>query len=383
MANSSQKRKFPLSQYRRSGNVAYWCKKVRGRRIYFERITNDPTGEKSLAQWLDQKPALEAGDEPGRKRANSGLTVKDLCNHWMTHQEREHVAGEISKRTFDEYHKTCKLLLESVRKEREVSTLASEDFAEIRSHLVGTYNPNGVRKHMVQVRSMLKFAFDEDLIEVPVRYGRSFELPSAKTLRRVRNEKGRMDFTREEILAMLVKPTVTQRAMILLGVNAALGNSDVADLPKVAVNLESGWLEYPRTKTETDRRINLWPETVEAIQNAIDARPAEGSPYLFVSKNGQDYTDEERTGWRVTGEFRQVLKRASIESRGRGFYGLRRTFQTQAEQCYDLVAVKCIMGHTFREDDMSARYRQVVGDDRLRRPTDTVRAWLFGVANNE
>jgi len=143
-----------------------------------------------------------------------------------------------------------------------------------------------------------------------------------------------------------------------------------------------GWVDYSRAKTATERKIPLWNETLEAIKNAIASRP-ESNGYLFVSKKGQDYTDEATwTGWRVTGEFRQILKKVGNQD-GRGFYALRRSFQTQAEECGDFIAVSSIMGHTPRQDDMSARYRQRISEGRLKEAVETVRKWLFPVDGNE
>ena len=51
-----------------------------------------------------------------------------------------------------------------------------------------------------------------------------------------------------------------------------------------------------------------------------------------------------------------------------------------SRDCGDIVAVRSIMGHTDAENDMSARYRQKVSDERLRRAVDTVHGWLYGGA---
>jgi len=57
--------------------------------------------------------------------------------------------------------------------------------------------------------------------------------------------------------------------MILLGINCGLGNKDVGNLPASSIDLERGWLDYPRGKTGVTRRCPLWPETVEAIRESI------------------------------------------------------------------------------------------------------------------
>jgi integrase len=167
-------------------------------------------------------------------------------------------------------------------------------------------------------------------------------------------------------------------AMILLGINAGLGNSDLGDLPLTALDLKGGWLNYPRGKTGINRRVPLWPETVKAIQKAIADRPEpkdEGSKGLvFVGGRGENYVAGHK-GYRVGAEFKRTLDKAGFNTRT--FYDLRRTFQTVGEGAHDLAAVQSIMGHAPPEDDMSSRYRQRVEDARLRAVTDHVRRWLF------
>ncbi len=360
---------FPLYVHKGTG---YWAKTIRGKRIYFEKLANDPNGQKSLAKWLEQRDDLLAGRSPRRTDAPR---LKDLCNSWLTHKKNLLQSGELTKRSFDEYYATCEFVLETIDGERDAGSMQSVDFADLRKKLAKRYNPVSLSKRMGQIKSVFLHAYKCRLIDRPADFGPSFEKPSAKKLRQVRLAKGAQDFTRDELHRMLevAKPVV--RAMILLGVQGGLGNSDVADLPLKAVDLEGGWLDYPRAKTAIARKIPLWPETIEAIKLVISQRPATESPYLFISARGNDYTDKHRTGYRVTGDFRQVTKAIGIQD-GRGFYGLRRTFQTQAEESADLVAVQSIMGHTPSERDMSARYRQRISEQRLRAVVEVVRSWL-------
>jgi integrase len=145
------------------------------------------------------------------------------------------------------------------------------------------------------------------------------------------------------------------------------------------VDLEKGWLDFPRPKTGIPRRIPLWPETVAAIREVLASRRQPRNPddrrFLFIGRRGQNYLGNHK-GYRVTAEMTRVLDDAGIE--GRTFYDLRRTFQTIAEGAHDLVAVQAIMGHAPASGDMSAVYRQQVDDRRLRDTVNHVRRWLFG-----
>jgi hypothetical protein len=49
--------------------------------------------------------------------------------------------------------------------------------------------------------------------------------------------------------------------MILLGINGGMGNSDCANLPLRAVDLDAGMIDFPRPKTGIARRCPLWPDT--------------------------------------------------------------------------------------------------------------------------
>ena len=53
-------------------------------------------------------------------------------------------------------------------------------------------------------------------------------------------------------ITLAVNPTL--RAMILLGVNCGFNNKDCADLPLKALDLDGGWINFPRPKTGIPRR---------------------------------------------------------------------------------------------------------------------------------
>jgi integrase len=80
------------------------------------------------------------------------------------------------------------------------------------------------------------------------------------------------------------------RAMVLLGINCGFGNADCGTLPLSALDLEGGWVDFPRPKTGILRRCPLWPETVGAVREALAGRPTpekdEHAGLVFVTKYG-------------------------------------------------------------------------------------------------
>ena len=368
---------FPLFIHDwRHPNRARWAKKIKGKLHYFGRVADDPKGQVALDLWLAQKDDLLAGRTP--RPQDNRLTVEDLCDQFLEHKELLVDSDELAPRTWDRYHATCTLVLKTFGKSRPVDDLRPQDFAKLRGVLAKRYGAVVLCNEIQTVRSVFRYGYEAELIDKPIRFGPGFKKPSAKTIRKTRVANGPRMFKPEDIRKLLEHATVNMRAMVLLGINAAMGNTDLALLPIKAVDLENHWLDYPRAKTAIPRRIPLWAETVKAIKAALENRGEPKDPedkaLLFIGRRGQSYVGNHK-GYRVHQEFARVLKWAGIE--GRSFYDLRRTFQTIGEGAHDLVAVQSVMGHAPPSSDMSAIYRQRVDDARLRNVTDHVRTWLF------
>jgi integrase len=72
----------------------------------------------------------------------------------------------------------------------------------------------------------------------------------------------------------------------------------------------------------------------------------------------------------------KLVRRLGINGRkGLGFYTLRHTFRTVADEAKDQPACDFIMGH--EGPHVAAVYRERISDDRLKAVTDHVRKWLF------
>jgi integrase len=351
-----------------------WAKKIRGQLQYFG-AWSDPEG--ALAKYLEQKEDLHAGRTP---RPDPGeVLVKDVANAFRAAKDKQLEARELSPRTHADYGAIMDMMVTGLGKLRPVKALGPADFADLKSELAKRNGPHRISTIIQVIRSAFKHADDSDLIDRPVRFGPAFKRTSKKTLRLHRAKKGAKLFTPDEVRKLLGAAGVQVKAMLLLGINCGFGNSDCGNLPLSAVDLDRGIIDFPRPKTGIQRRCHLWPETVQALKDVMAKRPEpkleEHASLVFITKYGQSWAKDENSGPLVY-EVRKLLKALAINGRqGLGFYTLRHTFRTVADEAKDQPAADYIMGHEVPH--MSSVYRETISDERLRAVSDRVRSWLF------
>jgi integrase len=355
-----------------------WAKRVNGQLV---RVVGDGWKE-ALAEYKAAADDLHAGRTPRVK--SDALTVANLCNRFLTAKLRRVESGELGSRMFAEYRETADLLVGAFGKTRRVDDLAADDFEALRDALAKRWGPVRLGNGITRVKSVFKYGTDNGLIERAVRYGGEFKKPDKAVLRRHRAKAGERMLEADEIRRLLDAADVQLRAMLLLGVNAGFGNHDVATLPLPALDLEAGWVNFPRPKTGIARRCPLWPETVAALRVAIAERTEpkrdEAARLVFVTSRGRQ--------WLVAGianpvgvAARDLMKTAGIHHEGLGFYTLRHVFRTAADAARDPVAIDIIMGHA--DASMGGHYRERIEDSRLKAVADCVRTWLYGAPKTE
>jgi integrase len=352
-----------------------WAKKIRGKMHYFG-LWADP--DAALKKYLAEKDALHAGRKP---RAEPGAaTVKDVANDFLNAKQALVDAGELSPRTFADYKQVCVLVVAHLGKSRLAEDAGPDDFAALRNKLAKKWGPHRLGSKLIQyTRCLFKHALDAGLIARPVRFGPGFKRPSKKVLRLNRAEGGPKLFTPEEVRLLLGGAGAQLKAMILLGINCGFGNADCGNLPVSAVDLDAAVIEFPRPKTGIPRRCPLWTETVATLREALARRPEPKSDahagLLFVTKYGGSW-DKDTSANPISQETRKLLGALGINGRkGLGFYTLRHTFRTVADESKDQPAVDFIMGHEVPH--MSAVYRETISDARLKAVADHVRKWLY------
>jgi integrase len=362
---------FPLTAH----PAGYWCKKIRGKVHYFGPWA-DPDG--ALAKYLEQKDTLHAGRKP--RLDPEALTVREAANAFLNHKRQAVAGDELSPRTWTDYKDACDEVVSAFGKTRLVADLDPQDFARLRTRMAKKWGPHRLAKMVQCVRSLFKHATEAGLTPAAVRFGPGFAQPSAKTLRLHRAEQGPKLFTAEEVRQLIAGAGLPLRAMLLLGINCGFGNADCGHLPLSALDLNGGWVNYPRPKTGINRRCPLWPETVEAIREALASRPAPkdpaDAPLVFLTRHGLPWGKDAAEN-PVTKETGKLLHRLGINGRkGLGFYTLRHVFRTVADEAKDQPAADFIMGHEVPY--MSSVYRETISDARLKAVADHVHGWLFG-----
>jgi integrase len=354
-----------------------WCKKIRGRLHYFGPW-ND--WQAALDKYLNERDDLQAGRVPRSQEQAAEPTLRDLCNAYCNHKKNLQDAGELSPRTFDDNYRTCALLVEHFGPHRLLTDFRQEDFAGLRVCLAKRLGTVALGNQVQRVRSVFKYAFDSEQIDKPVRFGPGFKRPTKKALRLQRAGAGPKLFTADEVRRLIDAAGMPLKAMILLGINCAFGNSDCGNLPLSALDLDGSCITFPRPKTAAPRRCPLWPETVAALRDALAKRPEPKEPaahgkLCFITNRGLSWAKDTPDG-PVTKEMAKLLRRLGINGRqGLGFYTLRHTHRTIADEVKDQPAADFLMGH--ESPHMSAVYRERIGDERLRAVVNHVRDWLF------
>jgi integrase len=361
-----------------------WCKKIRVKQHYFGKW-DDP--DAALQKYLDQKDDLHSGRTP--RKTGDRLTIADLCNRFLNAKRHLLDTSEITVRSFRDYFSTCERIVDILGRNRLIDDLAADDFESFRSTLSKGRGPVALGNEIGRVRMVFKYGYDQALIDKPIRFGKGFNRPSKKVLRKARAENGKRMFESDELRKIIDVAGQPLKAMILLAINGGFGNTDVSSLPVSAFDFDSGWVDFARVKTGIERRCPLWPETAEAVQDAIANRPHPNdkadSDLAFLTKYGNRWVrmtthgqPEKRTAMdAIAQEFRKLLDSLDINGK-RNFYAIRHTLETIGGESKDQVAVNAIMGHL--DNSMAGVYRERISDGRLQAVTDTVRRWIWPIS---
>jgi integrase len=366
---------FPLTPHP-SGR---WCKKIKGRLHYFGKAVADDAGasaQAALERWLAEKDDLLAGRVP-RARQQDGFTLAELVNLFLTRKATRRDLGKLSPYTWQSYYEVCAELVSEFGRDRVVMDLRPDDFERLYVRWAKKWGVERLASEIGRARTVFTFAWKNDKIPTPIRFGDGFSRPARRELMANKHERGPKTFTAEELRRMIDAAGQPLKTMLLLAINGAMGNNDVAQMPLTALDLEAGWLNYPRPKTAIMRRVPLWKETIAAIREWLcvkpEAKDEKNAKLVFLTVRGDGWGTNIKDR-PITHECRKLLDKLAI-SGARNFYCVRHCFETIAGDSRDQIAVDAIMGH--HDGSQAMRYREGISDDRLQAVVEHVRRWLY------
>ena len=363
---SKPSKNFPLFAHSRG----YWCKKWKGKQYNFGPW-DDPQG--ALRAWKEFEAKHVLGISPSAAR-DGAVTLRQMVNQFLDGKQRKVDRGDLSPRTLNQYIESAKWFVPTMGAERLVETIGPADFTRVRHDFPGHWGIVFSDARIMHVRTMFKWAYDNDVIDKPVKYGSDWSKTPKKKARLQKQTQHAKEFTRQETLDLIDAAPMQIKAMILLGLNAGYGNLDCARLK--TTDIKGVWLNVPRGKTGEKRRCWLWKETRDAIKAVM--KEHDGEEPLFKTAAGNLWVDEDTGRNNLTKEFLKLRKAAGCNRKGVGFYSFRHMTETIASDAQVKnvqPVVNLIMGHD--DGTMASNYRESISDARIKAVCQHVRKWLY------
>jgi integrase len=345
--------------------------------------------------------ALKGNVEQLRAQADArAVSVGKLCNEFLRYKEKKVKSKELEQCSFDEYKQATDMMVAQWGSRTLVEELGPDDFENLRTTMLSRWkSPSRIRKFVTMTRTIFKYGYADGWIDQLPNYGLSFVPLAKKRVKLYKTEGGKKLFSRDEVLSLLnatqngytrtlkngkqlkVGPSPTLHAMILLGINAGFGNTDVGSLMPKHMDFDAAIVSLPRSKTGVERSCPLWPQTIAAIEAVLATRPDSKHANVFITRWGnpwiQPATNDVDAIDAIQKQFRNLLKGLGINGRrGLGFYSLRHTLATIGMEFGDRDAVASLLGHS--DPTMLSNYNHgIVPLPRRRAVSNYVRGWLF------
>ena len=310
---------FPLYAH----SNGQWCKTFKGEKHYFGPW-DDPQG--ALKVWKEFEAKHVLGMQPKTSNDSGGATVVGMVTGFLDSKQNKVDRGDLSPRTLNQYVIAGRWLVDGIGRHRLIETIGPADFTKLRNSFPANWGTVFSDARIMHVRTMFKWAYDNDVIDRPVKYGSDWSKTPKKRVRLEQQAKQGKEFTKKETLALLEAAQPQIKAMILLGLNAGYGNLDCARLR--TTDVKGVWLDVPRGKTGQKRRCWLWQETRDALKAVM--REHDGEEPLFKTAAGNLWVDEDTGRNNLTKEFLKLRKRTDCNRKGVGFYSFRHMTETIA-----------------------------------------------------
>jgi integrase len=412
---------FPLG----TANNGQFVKKFKGKRWQFGAIS---LGWKAaLARYAHDWPFILQGKLPppmhveGQPAPSSAIYV---ATEFIKREDKRVQRGKLDGGSFTDIRNAIEVAVKHVGPGRDLLLMLPDDWADLRHALSFNWKKVGegdaqrwekqesrvgpacLKRRVVHVRAMMRWAgpTGSKLLPVAPSYSDEFPLVSGADVLKAKRAGERINgvkrFEVGEVMPIFNALDEQLQAMFLLSLNCGYTAADCAALPRWAVDLDKGTIDYDRKKTGNVRKAFLWPETIEAMRHVVtlnlkaasgrevelvhQPRGDDGTPIgkptllgdcFFVTSKGGPWVyrkvKNDDAGLGVTEthkdsvalEFNKVLVALGIKRPKVGFGAGRSTFETHALRVADKSLVNAVMGHSTGE--MSEWYDSALDEDLL------------------
>lgn len=330
-----QKAQKPYPDFPMFAHQGRWSKKVDGRIVSFGNCLED--WQEALDEYNLTIEAIRTG-EP----IEEYISIDYLVHETLVAKE-----GVVAPRTLKDYREMKDRILEFFGPSQDIESLTPADFKRFRDHLGKGVSGETLDKRLRDARVFFNWAYKGRIVKRPLEIGESLK-ERTKGQRRKDKRKRKYTFSVEELKAIYGFANPQMKCIILLALNAALGNKDIGTLRLLDLIRGRKWVSLVRSKTGVIRSCPLWPETQALLKKQIEKRNIKKpSELVFMSRWGNPLTNPEGLNDAISKEFKKLCEKANCHILNRGFYGLRHTFRNIAyKYCKgDREAVDFIFGH--------------------------------------
>ena len=124
----------------------------------------------------------------GRPRSPSadGLSLLNLCNKFLLFKRNRINVGKLTMRSWYDYQVSCERIMRVFGPHRAVETLRPDDFERLYADYAKTWKAVRLGNEVNRARILFLFAFENDLIVKPIKFGPGFVRPSHADQRKIR-----------------------------------------------------------------------------------------------------------------------------------------------------------------------------------------------------
>ena len=183
--------------------------------------------DKSLAEYVAGRGYFDAGQRPPVSTTDEVHQIQDLLNAHEQHERARRDNGETTIKTHQMRRRTCDLVAEYLPTDMLVTSLRPHHFESLRRQLSKRLSAVTLGHELSRIKAIFRFDFESELIPAMPNFGPAWRRPPKRLTRKAKSVRAARLFSAGEILSLIDSAKPDMRAMIWLGINAALGPADI------------------------------------------------------------------------------------------------------------------------------------------------------------